>query len=159
MRSMSVYYAVVSAMVLAVCGAVAYLGWGAIQNMDWIAKTFAVASLIAIAVGVPLILAGRIVLAQRNRGFDMGGESFLLEYGGYDVTSEFILYDKVQRTEVSSGPIQRRFGSAVLQTAVMSSAGSRTISSGLFPPEELERVSVEVMARIRDGRYDFRRYE
>ena len=159
MRAMSISYALVSIIVLAVCGVIACMEWGRIQDADVFPKALAVASLIAIAVGVPLILAGRIVLAQRNRGFDMGGESFLLEYGGYDVTSEFILYDKVQRTEVSAGPIQRRFGSAILQTAVMSSAGSRIISSGLFPPEELERVSAEVMLRIRDGRYDPRRYE
>lgn len=82
MRTMSISYALVSIIVLTVCGVIACMEWGRIQDADVFPKALAVASLIAIAVGVPLILAGRIVLAQRNRGFDMGGESFLLEYGG-----------------------------------------------------------------------------
>jgi hypothetical protein len=41
---------------------------------------------------------------------------------------------------------------------MMSSMGAKVIRSGTFLNEDLERVSAEVMARIRDGRYDYRRY-
>ena len=66
---------------------------------------------------------------------------------------------KVQYTSVDSGPIQRTFGNATLHVSMMSSQGFRETVSGLFPPRDLERVPAEVMGRIRDGRYDHRRYE
>ena len=112
-----------------------------------------------VAIGIPLLLVGHVIMAQRNRRFAMGPESFLLVYGGYDTMSEFILYDKVQYTSVDSGPIQRTFGNATLHVSMMSSQGFRETVSGLFPPRDLERVPAEVMGRIRDGRYDHRRYE
>lgn len=41
---------------------------------------------------------------------------------------------------------------------MMSSVGFKEITSGLFEPDDLERVADEVNARIADGRYDYRRY-
>lgn len=114
---------------------------------------------IFVVVGIPLLLIGHVVMAQRNRRFAMGSESFLLVYGSYDTSSEYILYDKVQYSSVSAGPIQRRFGTSVLHVNMMSSQGFKEVSSGLFPPAELELVPSEIMGRIHDGRYDHRRYE
>ena len=97
-------------------------------------------------------------MAQRHRTFDMGGNSFMFVYGGYDICTEYINYDKVQYTNVTSGPLQRAFGLAKCSVHMMSSIGYKEITSGLFEPEDLERVADEVNARIADGRYDYRRY-
>ena len=40
----------------------------------------------------------------------------------------------------------------------MSSVGFRRIESGIFDPDDLVRISDEIMDRIRDGRYDYRKY-
>lgn len=111
-----------------------------------------------LAVMVPVLIFGRSGLAQRHRTFDMGRDSFMFVYGSYDTATEYINYDKVQYVEVTSGPLQRVFGVGTCSVHMMSSIGYKQITSGLFPPEDLERVSGEVMARIRDGRYDYRRY-
>ncbi len=110
------------------------------------------------AIAIPVLIFGHTGMAQRHRTFDVGENSFMFVYGGYDTATEFINYDKVQFASVSSGPLQRAFGVAVCSVNMMSSTGYRQISSGLFEPDDLERVSEEVMARIRDGRYDYRKY-
>lgn len=117
------------------------------------------ASEISAAVLIPILIFGRMGLVQRHRTFAMGKDSFMLVYGGYDISTEFMLYDKVQYVAVTSGPLQRPFGVATCTVNMMSSVGFKQMSSGLFPPEDLERLSDEVMARIRDGRYDYRRYQ
>lgn len=98
------------------------------------------------------------VQAHRWRSASMGPVSFMLMNGGIDRTAEYILYDKVQKASVSAGPLQRRSGLARLDVSLLGSSGFRSVSSGMFDAEELERVPAEVMARIRDGRYDWRRY-
>ena len=109
------------------------------------------------AVVVPILIFGRSGMAQRHRTFDTGKDSFMFVYGGYDICTEFINYDKVQFTRVTSGPLQRPFGLAQCTVNMMSSVGFKEITSGLFEPDE-ERVADEVNARIADGRYDYRRY-
>lgn len=121
--------------------------------------TFAVrATEVFAAVALPLLIYGRSGMAQRHRTFDTGENSFMFVYGGYDICTEYINYDKVQFTQVTSGPLQRPFGLAKCTVNMMSSIGFKEITSGLFEPEDLERVSDEVNARIADGRYDYRRY-
>ena len=110
------------------------------------------------AVAIPVLIYGHSGMAQRHRTFDMGENSFMFVYGGYDTATEFINYDKVQYASVTSGPLQRAFGVAECSVNMMSSTGYKRITSGLFEPEDLERVSEEVMSRIRDGRYDYRKY-
>ena len=88
----------------------------------------------------------------------MGEDSFLIVHGSYDLSVEYINYDKVQYTKVASGPIGRRFGVSSCSVHMMSSQGFRDITSGLFEPGDLERISDEVNARVRDGRYDYRKY-
>ena len=89
----------------------------------------------------------------------MGEETFMLITGGYDRQKEYIRYDKTQIFRVSSGIIQRRFGVGRCNVSLMSSKGATAINSGIFPIDELERVGAEVMDRIRDGRYDYRKYQ
>ncbi len=107
---------------------------------------------------VPLLMFGHCWLAQRNRSFAMGEDSFLFIHGAYDVSEEHILYDRVQYATVSAGVLDRVFGVAYCTVAMMSSVGFKEVRSGLFPPMDLERVPEEVMSRIRDGRYDHRRF-
>lgn len=96
--------------------------------------------------------------AHSWRSVSMGPESFMLMNGGFDRSAEYILYDKVQKVSVTAGPLQRAVKVARLDVSLLASAGFRSISSGMFDADELEKVPAEVMARIRDGRYDWRRY-
>lgn len=98
------------------------------------------------------------MLAQRNRSYEMGGESFMLVYGGYDRVEEYMLYDKVQYTSLDSGLVARRFGLSRCSFFMMSSVGMRAIRSGYFPSADLESIPAEVLDRIMDGRYDYRKY-
>ena len=50
-------------------------------------------------------------------------------------------------------------GAARCDLNLLSTVGASTVTSGVFPAEELEEISSTVMARIRDGRYDFRRFQ
>lgn len=130
-----------------------------IDGIDNLSDALFLMTELLVAVGLPLLLTGHTVLAQRNRRFAMGPESFFVVTGGYDTLSEFILYDKVQYANIRSGLIQWRFDASVLEVGMMSSGGFRSVKSGLFPPHELDMVSSEVIDRIHDGRYDYRRYE
>ncbi len=118
--------------------------------------TYAATAVLIIA--VPAVLLAHGMLAQGRRGFAMGEETFMFVIGAYDLETDFIRYDKVQTATVSSGIVQRRFGVSQCTVSMMSSMGAKVIRSGTFMNEDLERVSAEVMARIRDGRYDYRRY-
>ena len=89
----------------------------------------------------------------------MGEETFMFVIGAYDLETDFIRYDKVQICSVRSGIIQRMFGVGRCTVSLMSSRGANNLTSGIFDRDELDKVSLEVMARIRDGRYDYRRYQ
>ena len=112
-----------------------------------------------LVIAIPLLFIIHGFLAHENREFEMGDETFLLITGGYDRQKEYIRFDKTQICRVTSGPIQRRFGVGRCSISLMSSKGATSIRSGVFPIEELELVGAEVMERIRDGRYDYRRYQ
>ncbi len=121
-------------------------------------REIVMASEIVAAVMLPIIIFGRIGMAQKYRMFDVGEDMFMVVSGGYDISTCFINFDKVQFVNVFSGPLQRCFGLAKCSVHMMSSKGASMITSGLFDPEELEAVPDNVMARIRDGRYDYRNY-
>jgi len=113
---------------------------------------------ISLAAVIPTLLMIHGILAHGNREFIMGDDTFAFVIGAYDRETDFIRYDKVQKTDVRNGPIQRRFGVAECRVSMMSSSGAKVISSGIFMREDLERIGDEIMSRIRDGRYDYRRY-
>jgi len=119
---------------------------------------FIFALLVFIGAVIPLLLIIHGILAQRQRTFGMKGDAFVFVTGGYDKVTEFFLFDKVQTAEVRSGPIQRRFGVSTCTVSILSSVGFKKVGSGLFFSDELEKISEEVMARILDGRYDYKRY-
>jgi putative membrane protein len=98
-------------------------------------------------------------MAYSTRRFAFDENIALLVTGSCDRTSNYILMDKIQSADVTSTPVQRRAGAARCSLSLLSTAGASTVKSGVFPAEDLEAVSGIVMARIRDGRYDFRRFQ
>ncbi len=114
---------------------------------------------VTLLVIIPAASLAHGVLAQRNREFEMGDETFMLVTGAFDRQREFIRYDKVQKSVVAAGPIQRLFGVGTITVSMMTSMGARNVSSGIFIKDELEKVPAEVLGRILDGRYDYRKYQ
>ena len=114
---------------------------------------------IALTVAIPFLLIVHGLLAHGHREFDMKGDVFMFVIGGYDRETDYIKFDKVQKTVVSAGIIQRRFGVARCTVSLMAASGFKDFQSGLFSEEELSKVPEEIMARIKDGRYDYRVYQ
>lgn len=154
---MLAYAALVSVVSIAL-GVAFYCNVGTRTDLNQFAQTICLIVEAVLIAGFPAFLFVGVALQQRNRTFDMGTESFMLVTGAYDRSTEFICYDKVQIANVREGLVQRRFGLGTLQVHTLSSMGFRSVTSGIFPPEDLRPVQDEVMARILDGRYDYRRY-
>ena len=114
--------------------------------------------IIALMVVSIILMVGYVGLAQSHRMFARESDVFLFVHGSFDVNTEYIRYDKVQCTCVTSGLIARRFGLSRCTVKLMSSTGFKEITSGYFGTGSLEAVGDEVVARIIDGRYDYRRY-
>ncbi len=93
------------------------------------------------------------------RRFACDGTIVMMVTGSFDRTVNYILMDKIQFADVRSSPIQRRAGAATCRLGMLSTAGASSVTSGVFPAEELEAISSTVMDRILDGRYDFRRFQ
>jgi uncharacterized membrane protein YdbT with pleckstrin-like domain len=109
-------------------------------------------------VAIPAVLIVHGMLAQGNREFEMGRDTFIFVTGAYDRQTDFMRYDKVQIATVTSGIVQRRFGVGRCTVSLMSSRGAVSVKSGIFLRDDLELVGNEVVARIEDGRYDYRMY-
>lgn len=150
--------AVLAALSVLVCYTVFGFAGTESEHMTPFARSVVNLIICALAVLVPVGLFGYVGLAQSSRSFATGDSTFMFIYGSYDLKQEYINYDKVQYVSVVSGPFQRMFGLATCRVSLMSSAGSKTIESGLFRPEDLELVGNTVMSRIEDGSYDYRRY-
>ena len=101
----------------------------------------------------------RAVLLHRNRAIMLGEDIFVMDLGGYDTSREYFLYDKVQIAGTKAGPAARRRGLSRCRIGMISAVGKRTVVSGVFDDEVSSRVQDIVMGRIRDGRYDYRRYQ
>jgi putative membrane protein len=125
----------------------------------YIARYLLDATYVILIAVIPAISIVHGLLAQRNREFSMGSETFMFVTGAYDRQTDFMRYDKVQIASVTAGIIQRRFGVGRCTVNIMSSKGVLSLRSGLFHKDDLEKVGQEVMDRIRDGRYDYRRYQ
>ena len=98
-------------------------------------------------------------LAYRNYSLAMDEDILKIVTGAYDRSVNYVLFDKIQYATVRSSPLQRRHGDGRCKVSMLSSRGFTEILSGVFKAEVLEKISATVMARIRDGRYDFRRYQ
>ena len=115
--------------------------------------------LYAIAAAVVAACAVWAPMAYRTRRFACDGDIVLMVTGACDRVFNYILIDKIQSADVRSTPVQRRVGAARCRLSLLSTAGASSVMSGVFPAEDLERISATVMDRIRDGRYDFRRFQ
>lgn len=98
-------------------------------------------------------------LAYRTYSLAMDESILMVVTGAYDRSTNYILFDKIQYAVVRSSPLQRRHGDGRCMVSMLSSRGFTTVMSGVFRADVLENISATVMARIRDGRYDFRRYQ
>ena len=142
----------------------------------WMVVAFAITALTAFCItldmpsgyilplnlSVALVAAGIVswgVAAYRNRKFAMNDSLVLMITGSFDRVQNYILLDKIQFANVRSSPIQRRHGDGRCSIHMLSAAGATYVRSGVFKADVLEKVSSETLARIRDGRYDFRKYQ
>ncbi len=98
-------------------------------------------------------------LAFKTYRLAMNDSILMVATGSYDRSSNYILFDKIQYSLVRSNPLQRRRGDGRCLVSMLSSRGFTVVQSGVFKADVLENVSSTVMARIRDGRYDFRKYQ
>ena len=94
--------------------------------------------------------------SYRIREVDIGENLFTFVNGILDRETVVMSYDKVQMVWVTRGPIARRFGVSRGTVYMLSSTGTKSISSGLFPESQLDRISDIVMDRIASGKYDHR---
>lgn len=101
----------------------------------------------------------RAVLLHRNRAIMLGEDILVMDLGGYDTSREYFLYDKVQIAGTRAGPASRRRGLSRCRIGMISATGKRSVVSGIFDDAVSSRVQDIVMNRIRDGRYDYRRYQ
>jgi len=115
---------------------------------------FVLPALTALAV---LAFVGAARASYRIRELDIGEELFTFVNGILDRETVIMSYDKVQMVWVVRGPIARRFDVASATVYMLSSTGTKNVSSGLFPESELKRIGDIVMERIASGKYDPRR--
>ncbi len=158
----TISYKVILAAILATIGAVIYLSVASTEDIgsfNIYQKVLLYGAVGIIGVAGPIVSVMHGVLAQGNREFEMGEDTFMLITGAYDRQADYIRYDKVQMCTVSSGPIQRMFKVGNCTVNMMASRGATKLTSGIFLKDELEEIGKEVMARIKDGRYDYRKYQ
>lgn len=137
--------------------ALAFLNWYPVEFNELFAhETYIRMAVIGTAVVAILSFLG----AYRGYKVDllgMGEDVFMFRYGIVDRCTSVMQYDRVQFSELYAWPMAARRGLARCQVRMLSSRGSSVTTSGYYPVEELERIQSEVMERIRDGRYDYRK--
>ncbi len=108
-----------------------------------------------------LVVIGLIFYGIRSLkviSFGKGEELFTFVTGVVDRKEVTVKYDKVQMATTSEGPLSKPFGLARGNVNLLSSVGSQSIMSGYFFSDDLKEISEEVIARISDRRYDYRKY-
>ena len=138
---------------------IAYAANGFIATSDAVDAALLRIVVLILGLGIPAVAFIWVAAAYRVRTFDAGDASFMVTTGSFDICEHYVLYDKIQFASVISGPIQRRMGLSELRVNILSSSGQLSIDTGMFEPKDLEHVMDEVLGRIADGRYDYRRYE
>jgi putative membrane protein len=98
------------------------------------------------------------VMSRRIVQYGKGEDKITFLMGVVDRKITTMSYDKVQMAQVESGLFSRPYGLARCNISLLSSIGSQKIKSGYFDAKELEEISEEVIARVKDGRYDYRKY-
>ncbi|MDW5563350.1 MAG: PH domain-containing protein [Methanomassiliicoccus sp.] len=120
----------------------------------------------AMAYALPLFTAMSVLaffyaahLSYKVREIDLDDNLFTFVNGILDRETVVMSYDKVQMVHVSRGPIARRFKVSQATVYMLSSTGTKSVSSGLFPEDQLDRIGDIVMDRITAGRSDRRTKE
>mgnify|MGYP000844604447 FL=1 len=144
-----------------VFAAAAYLFYDTMVNMqsaEGIAMEYIAAAVISVSALAVVGLFVNGVMSRRIVQYGRGEDKFTFLVGVVDRKITTMSYDKVQMAEVEGGPFSRPYGLARCKISLLSSIGSQNIRSGYFDAEELEAISEEVVARIKDGRYDHKIY-
>ena len=111
---------------------------------------------VSFAVLVLAYYAAAHVGFNKNR-LDIGEDMFMFETGIVDRVRTVMQYDRAQKVDVYAWPAARRRGLARCRVHMLSAAGNSVAVSGYYPVEKLEVIGTEVMDRIADGRYDYRK--
>ena len=104
-----------------------------------------------------LIYFGAAHLGFNNNRLDVGKDMFMFETGIIDRVRTVMQYDRSQIVDVVAWPSARRLGLARCKVSMLSSSGHSVSMSGYYPVEELEVIGEEVLDRIEDGRYDYKK--
>ena len=104
-----------------------------------------------------LIYFGAAHLGFNNNRLDIGDDMFMFETGIIDKVRTVMQYDRAQIVDVVAWPSARRLGLARCKVSMLSSSGHSVSTSGYYPVEELETIGDEVLERIKDGRYDYKK--
>ena len=100
------------------------------------------------------------MVSLRQVGYSFGEDKMKFIYGVVDRVTTIMQYDRVQIAEEISGPLARRYGLSTCKVSFLSSRGSvGGAQSGYMISEDARIISDTMMARIRDGRYDYRKNE
>ncbi len=94
-----------------------------------------------------LAIVYSVSASLRVREVDTGEELFTFVNGILDRETIIMSYDKVQMVHVVRGPLARYFDVSSAKVFMLSSTGTSSISSGLFPEDRLERIGDIVMER------------
>ena len=114
----------------------------------------------AIALASIFILMNMIgcILAMRVVGHHFGDDKFVFVTGVVDRVTTIVQYDRVQTTVEISGPISRHVGLSKCWVSFLAATkDGSTCCSGYMSQSDAGKVREITMARLRDGRYDYRK--
>jgi Predicted membrane protein len=97
-------------------------------------------------------------LSYKIKMISKGDSLFTVVNGLVDRTITTMQYDRIQIFRVSSSPIARRLGLARGYMNLLSAMGTKKISTGYFEKEELDEVGDIMLDRLKNGEYDYRKY-
>lgn len=154
----SVYSAIAAAIVAVIC-IMMFSGRSDIEGeigqaafMTIIIGTIALGSIFILMNMVGCIMAMRVV------GYHFGDDKFVFVNGVVDRVTTIVQYDRVQTTVEISGPISRHVGLSKCWVSFLATTkDGSTCCSGYMSQSDIGKVRETMMARLRDGRYDYRK--
>ena len=114
----------------------------------------------AIVLGSIFILMNMIgcAMAMRVVSYYFGEDKFVFVTGVVDRITTIVQYDRVQTTVEISGPVSRRVGLSKCWVSFLAATkNGSTCCSGYMSRSEAGKVREITLARLRDGRYDYRK--
>lgn len=118
-----------------------------------------------LATGLYFLSACSIVIFFAHGAFsrrivemDTGENHFSFLWGVADRVITTVAYDKVQIVRIKDGPLTRPYGLAKCRVRLLTAAGGGPVVSGYFRIQDLNVIPETVLARIEDGRYDYKAY-